>query len=144
MIRKNQPRPNILPENYQEWDKIEIDVYLSNIPSNFEYVEKRWPPKLLGKCIGIAYSIKEDFRGIYSCVSEINKVIIPDMELEAVYFDNNDEEFSDIIEVPSQTITIEERGNWDEGKVNPSVIQVEYDVKEEVYEFQTMDWQGTY
>jgi hypothetical protein len=66
------------------------------------------------------------------------------MELEAVYFDNNDEEFVDVIEVPSQTITIEERGNWEEGKVNPSVIQVEYDVAEEVYEFQTMDWQGTY
>ena len=144
MIRKNQPRPATLPQNYQEWDKIEIEVYLSNIPSNFEYVDKTWPPKLLGKCIGIAYADKVEFRGIYSCVSEITKVIIPDMELEAVYFDNNDEEFSDSIEVPSQTITIEERGNWEEGKVNPSLIEVEYDVKEEVYEFQTMDWQGTY
>jgi hypothetical protein len=61
MIRKNEPRPEILPENYQEWDKIEIDVYLSNIPSTFEYVEKNWPPRLLGKCIGIAYSDKVEF-----------------------------------------------------------------------------------
>ena len=141
---KNEPRPKILPDDYQEWDKIEIDVYLSNKPSNYEYVDKNWPPRLLGKCIGIAYANISPSRGIYSCVSEITKVIIPEMELEATYFDNNDEEFSDIIEVPSQTITIEERGEWDEGKVNPAVIQVEYDLTSEEYEFQTMDWQGTY
>ena len=60
---KNEPRPKILPDDYQEWDKIEIDVYLSNKPSNYEYVDKNWPPRLLGKCIGIAYANISPSRG---------------------------------------------------------------------------------
>lgn len=143
MVRRVEPRPD-LPDNYQEWEQVELEIDFQNKPSEVLEIDMSYPRRVFGKCVGSVETTIDKFRGIYGCKSYVDKVIVPDIEITAYYLDNDDEEYSDIIEIPSQTVSIDARGEWEEGNFNPRVIELTYNLISEDYDFITMEWQGTY